>query len=117
MKFETSRRKGVLVIKLSGNLRGHPDCYHFLDKAREKIENQSTTKVVIDLGGVEKIDSAGVGVLASIVTSANNSGASLVFSSIPKRAEKMIVLVGLMRVLDVEPTLDVAVQSLADQPV
>ena len=117
MKFETSRRKGVLVFKLSGHLRGHPDCYRFLDTVRERIEKQDTMKVVIDLEGVEKIDSAGVGVLASIVTAAENSGVSLVFSSIPERVQKMIVIVGLMRVLNVVPTLDAAVKNLAGQQV
>jgi len=117
MWFKVSELQGVTVFKLLGYLYGRPDSYHFLSRVREKLERQDKTKVVIDLGGVGKIDSAGVGVLASIVTAAELSGAYLVFSNIAKRVEKPIVIVRLMRILNVVPALDDAVKSLAGQAV
>jgi len=117
MWFEASELRGVTVFKLSGNLKGCPDSYRFLNRIREDMSRQGKTRIIIDLGGVVKIDSAGIGILASIVTSAEVSGASLVFSSIAKRVEKMIVSVRLMRVLDVVPTLNDAIVRLNAQAV
>lgn len=115
MKYEVSERNGVTVFKLFGYLKGRPDSYRFLGRVREELEKQDRTKVAIDLGGVKKIDSAGVGILAAIVTAAEGAGASLVFSNIAERVEKPIVIVRLMRVLNVVPTLDDAVRSLVGQ--
>jgi len=117
MWFKVSELQGVTVFKLFGYLKGHPDSYRFLGRVREELEKQDRTKVAIDLGGVKKIDSAGVGVLAAIVTAAEVAGASLVFSNIAKRVEKPIVIVRLMRILNVVPALDDAVKSLAGQAV
>lgn len=115
MRYEASKLQGVIVFKLFGYLKGCRDSYHFLNRVRELLENQNRGKVVIDLGCVEKIDSAGVGVLASIVTAAELSGSSLVFANITKRVEKPIVIARLMPVLNVVPSLDDAVTNLAGQ--
>jgi len=117
MKYETSNYQSVLIFRLSGVLRGSPDSYRFLDAVRGKLERRTQLKILIDLKGVTGIDSAGVGILASIVTAAELSGASLVFSNIAKHVAKPIAVVRLMRVLDVVPTIDNALEHFAGQAV
>ncbi len=67
----------------------------------------------MDLSGVEKMDSAGVGILASIVSSADNASAALRFSGLTEKTEKAIVIVGLLRVMQISPTLDDALQQMS----
>jgi len=112
MEYEASEHSGVLIFKISGFLRGYPSGYEFLELFRQKMV-AGTKKVILDLGGVEKISSAGVGILASIFTSADNAEGTLLFVNIPPRVEKLIEVVGLLRVLKVYPTLQDALKSLS----
>lgn len=111
MKVHRSEQQGVRIYEVSGNLRGNPDCYSFLDDVRNDI-SEGADKVIVDLKGVSKLDSAGVGILASIVNSATNAGAALRFSGLSERTEKPIIIVGLMRVMKTSPTLEDALQKM-----
>ncbi len=112
MKVNSHEQQGVRIYELSGDLRGHPDCYGFLDDVRNSI-TEGAGKVIVDLSGVEKMDSAGVGILASIVSSADNASAALRFSGLTEKTEKAIVIVGLLRVMQISPTLDDALQQMS----
>ncbi len=112
MNVNYSEQHGVQVYELSGDLRGHPDCYSFLDDVRNSIA-EGAGKVIVDLNGVDKMDSAGVGILASIVSSADNASAALKFSGLTEKTERPITMVGLHRVMNVSPTLDEALQQMS----
>jgi anti-sigma B factor antagonist len=111
MKVNSSEQQGVHIYEVSGNLRAHTACYSFLEVVRNSI-TEGAAKVIVDLKGVEKLDSAGVGILASIVSSADNAGAELRFSGLSERTEKPIIIVGLMRVMTVSPTVEDALQQM-----
>ncbi len=112
MKVNSHEQQGVRIYEVSGDLRGHPDCYAFLDDVRSGI-SEGAGKVIVDLRGVNKMDSAGVGILASIVSSADNAGAALRFSGLTEKTEKPILIVGLLRVMQTSPTLDEALQQMS----
>jgi anti-anti-sigma factor len=107
MKVEHHEESGVGVYKVSGALRGQPDCYVFLEDVRTAM-TEGATKVIVDLDGVDRLDSAGVGILASIVSSAGNAGSALLFSGISERTERPIKIVGLTQVMQISPTLEEA---------
>jgi anti-anti-sigma factor len=112
MKVNCHEQQGVCIYEVSGNLRGHPDSYSFLDDVRNSI-TEGAQKVIVDLSAVDKLDSAGVGILASIVNSSENAGAALMFSGLSEKTEKPIIIVGLMRVMKVSPTVEDALQQLS----
>jgi len=111
MKIHSYERQSVSVFEISGNLRGTPDSYAFLEDVRTRI-TEGAEKIIVDLGSVERLDSAGVGILASIVSSANNAGAALRFSSLSDRTERPIRMVGLAQVMEIAPTLDEALRQI-----
>jgi len=112
MKIQHHEQQGVHIYEVSGDLRGHPDCYAFLENVRNDI-TEGAGKVVVDLREIDKMDSAGVGILASIVSSADNAGAALRFSGLSKRTERPITMVGLHRVMNVSPTMDDALKQMS----
>lgn len=112
MNANHSEQQGVHIYEVTGDLRGHKDCYVFLDDARNRIAG-GAGKVIVDLSGVGKLDSAGVGILASIVSSADNAGAALRFTGLSERTEKPIIMVGLLRVMKVSPTCEDALQQMS----
>jgi anti-anti-sigma factor len=90
---------GLMVYELTGHLCGHAPAYGFQDEVREKIAG-GTSRIVIDLAGVEKIDSCGIGILASLMWSASQAGGGLVRASVPKQVEKLLGIVMLLDHID-----------------
>jgi anti-sigma B factor antagonist len=111
MEFSTREESGTLVFALSGDVKGWGGSHDFVEEARQRIA-RGAKRIIIDLGGVERMDSSGVGVLASIITSAENTGATLHFVEIPERIDRILVTVGVKRVMKVYPTLQDALKSL-----
>jgi len=91
--------RGLIVYALKGHLCGTPPSYEFQDEVREKI-GAGTRKIVIDLGGVERIDSCGIGILASLMWSASQAGGGMVLASVPKHVEKLLGIVMLLDHID-----------------
>lgn len=115
MEYEVHEYHDVVVFKLAGCLRGNPGSYRFLERVRRELKRLKRKKLIVDLGGLEKMDSAGVGILASVFTAAENAGASLVFVNIPGRLKKTLAVVRLMRLLNVMPSVDEALGRMAVQ--
>ena len=61
------------LYRLEGMLSGSTDSYRFQDEVREKI-GSGTKMILVDLSGVKRIDSSGVGILVAIMWSASSAG-------------------------------------------
>lgn len=111
MDCTTEDRNGVLVFTLNGALHAHAGGYEFLDALRGKIAS-GTRRIVIDMAGVDRADSGGIGVLAAAITSAQNAKANLRFAGITARVWNVLSVVYLARAIQSYPTVEEAVTSL-----
>jgi anti-sigma B factor antagonist len=67
---------GVVVLELSGYIRMGPDCKQLTNQVDELIrENES--RVILDLSGVDLIDSAGIGTIVLCFSRLKKAGGSL----------------------------------------
>ncbi len=87
------------VITLSGNLFGTSRGYELQNEVREKISGGST-RIVLDLAAVDRIDSSGIGILMTMMWSASQAGGRFVLASIPPRVEKVLGIVMLLDHID-----------------
>ena len=87
------------IITLSGNLFGSPQGYDLQNEIREKISG-GTTRIVVDLATVDRIDSSGIGILMAMMWSASQAGGRFVLASIPPRVEKVLGIVMLLDHID-----------------
>lgn len=101
----------VLIYTLRGGLVGSPHAYELQDDIRAKIA-AGARRLVLDLEGVTKIDSAGVGILASLMWSASQAGASLVIAALPPTVEKMLGIAMLLDRIDHTPSRAAALAKL-----
>jgi len=69
------------------------------DAVRSRIA-EGTRKVIIDLADTEKIDSCGIGILASVMWSASQAGGGMVLVSVPEQVEKLLGMVMLLDRID-----------------
>jgi anti-anti-sigma factor len=102
---------GLVVYSLTGNLLGSPEAYAFQDDVRSKVA-AGLQKIVIDLDDTEKIDSCGVGILASVMWSASQAGGGMVLVSVPEQVEKVLGIVMLLDRIDHADSCDQAITML-----
>ncbi len=68
-------------------------------------------KVVIDLGGVNYVDSASIGCLMDLYRQATTSGGTLKLAGVQKRVETMLSMTGAQNFLEIHPDQASAVRS------
>jgi len=91
-------RKAV-TCRMCGRLIGSPVCYEFLEEVRQDIKD-GYSNVILDMGDVEWINSTGVGILASLYTSANNREGAVYVVSVPDRVKSLLQTVQLWQFLE-----------------
>ncbi len=102
----------MAVYAVSGNLYGSSAAYAFQDDVRQKIAG-GTKKIVIDLARSEKIDSCGIGILASVMWSASQAGGGMVLVSVPEQVERLLAMVMLTDRIDRADSCAEAIAKLA----
>jgi len=85
----TDPQRSEQIMVLKGKLLGTPECYEMLDEIRDRIQD-GLTRVVIDMSSVDLINSAGAGILAAIVTSANRQGGRLILVGLQERCQRVL---------------------------
>jgi anti-anti-sigma factor len=103
----------VAVIWMEGRLRGRQECWDFLDAARALVAQER--HVVLDMQNVEHVDSTGVGILASLYTSARNTGSHLVLACMNKRVLRILDVLWFLRILDHTPTVEEAMEKVKEK--
>lgn len=88
------------VWQLTGKMTGGTYCYEFLDTVRENV-GAGRVHAVLDLSAVPWTNSTGVGVLASIFTTAKNAGGALRLVGVNNRVESILKVVNLWGVVSV----------------
>lgn len=110
MKFKTTQQGDVSVIELEGNLMGGPDAGSLNNKLHELVDAKKT-KVVVDMGGVQYINSTGLGLLIGGVTTMRNAGGSLKLARPSEKITGLIKIAKLHSVFEVFTTVADAVAS------
>ena len=101
----------LVVYALSGNLYGSAEAYAFQEDVRQNIAG-GVKKVVIDMTDSEKVDSCGIGILASVMWSASQAGGGMVLVSAPKQLERLLGVVMLLDRIDHADSRDEAIAML-----
>jgi anti-anti-sigma factor len=100
---------GILVYRLKGLLTNAPETYEFLEELRQRLREESP-RAVLDLHGLERITSGGVGIIAACFTSAVNAEGKLALAAVPKPIEAILNIVCLLQVV---PSFATEAQAIA----
>jgi len=76
-----------------------------------KLFDQPNMKLVIDLGGIEYIDSSGFGALLSVLRASKGSGAQLKLCNISPEVMALVQLLQLQTVFDIRKSIDECLNS------
>ena len=107
----TSERSGEVVIIHAAPARlMHPSLADFSSSVKGQLSG-GERKLVIDMSGVEYLDSAAIGCLMDLYRQATQAGATLKLSGVQKRVDTMLTLVGANQFLEIYPDAAAAVRS------
>lgn len=114
MKIKQEMAGEVAVLSLSFTLFGSsaPDSQEFKDKIYQLLED-GVTKFVVNMQGVKRMDSTGIGVLISALTSVRKKGGAFKLAEVNDTMESILVMTKLDSVFETHKSTEAAVQSFA----
>lgn len=111
MKLKERMVGDVAILSLSGKLLGGPPgSEEFRDKIYALID-QGIVKVVVDLGEVKRMNSSGLGILISALTSLRNKKGDLKLAAVNDTMEGILVMTKLNTIFETYGTAEGAAQS------
>lgn len=115
MKIKQRMIDDVAVISLSGKLLGGPPGSQEFRDVIYKLLDQGINKVVVDLSDVQRMNSSGLGILISALTSLRNRGGDLKLAAVNEFMEGILVMTKLNSIFEIYKTAEGAAQSFKEQ--
>ena len=100
MHIDQKASGDVTVIKITGDITLNQGGDVLLKDKIQSLLQQGQKKLVLDLGGVSYVDSAGLGQLVQIHATTKNNGGSLRIANVTKRLKDLLVVTKLVTVFD-----------------
>ena len=110
LKMSTREVKDIMVIDLSGQITLGESAAALRDEVQDELGHGSR-KLLLNLGGVNYIDSAGLGELTHAYTSVKNRNGELKLLNLTKRVHDLMQITKLYTVFDVYDDEKAAVAS------
>ena len=112
MKLLNKEVDGITVIELEGNVLGGPDATVLNDMLHALTEKRKK-KIVVDLSGVDSMNSSGLSMLITGLTTMKNAGGDLKIAAASKKIESLLTITKLTTVFELFPTVRKAIASFA----
>jgi len=112
MKLTSREENGVIILEPKGKIMGGPDATVLHDQLHDLI-NQKKKQVVIDLAKVEWMNSTGLGILISGLTTLRNNGGELKLARVTDKIESLLTITKLITVFESFDNVEEAVKSFS----
>src|SRR6187397_1345590 len=100
MQFETEVKDDVIIVRVNGDISlGKGSDVILKDKINSLLQ-QGHRKLLLDLGGVSYVDSAGLGQLVSVHATTTRQNGVLRLLNVTKRLKDLLVVTKLLVVFD-----------------
>ena len=113
MQLEQRIAGYVAIITVTGDITLNKGGDVLLKDKVQSLIQQGSKNIVIDLGGVSYVDSAGLGELVHAYATTKNKGGSLKLLNVTKKLRDLLVVTKLLTVFDTYDSENEAVQSFA----
>lgn len=110
MDITTKETGGITVIGLKGNVLGGPDA-NALNDTLHKLVEMKKKKVIVDISGVQTMNSSGLSMLIGALSMIRNAGGDMKIAAPSKKIESLLVITKLTTVFEIHPTLRKAISS------
>lgn len=101
---------GTIALQISGEVRTSNDRQRLTQSVEEEIQN-GVRRVILDLSGLQIIDSAGVGSIVLCYSHVRKAGGTLRLAGAKGMVETVLKLTQIHRAIDLYPTIDEAAKN------
>jgi len=115
LSLETRNRGDIIIVHCQGRIVYRDEAAELSRVVGEA--QQQAKKLVLDLSGVNSIDSAGIGELALLQTWSEARSGSLKFAGASPLVSDLLELTNLDSVLEVHPTVEAALAAFHEERV
>lgn len=110
LRMDPKESNGVTVVTLAGRVTLGEESNQLRTRIKELL-GQGKQRMVLDLGDVSYIDSAGLGTLVAAYTSARNGGGEIKLANVTKKFDELLNITKLVTIFDVHESVDDAVKA------
>jgi anti-sigma B factor antagonist len=110
MKLSNREENGVVIIEPKGKIMGGPESTELHDLLHELID-QGKNSVVIDLSKVDWMNSTGLGLMISGLTTLRKSGGELKLANVTDKIQSLLTITKLVTIFKSFDTVDEAIKS------
>ncbi|SHK04831.1 anti-anti-sigma regulatory factor, SpoIIAA [Hathewaya proteolytica DSM 3090] len=112
MELRFEKKQDVLIIRMYGEL-DHHTCEEVRNKLDDRIEREKVKKVILDFRAITFMDSSGIGVIIGRYKKINQSGGKICVAEATGTVEKVFMLSGMNKIIDIYTTVDNALEKLS----
>lgn len=109
LKLSTRHVKGILVVDCAGRIVFGEESAELRDTVKKLLSE--TKQIVLNLSGVNYIDSGGLGTLVALYTTAKNGGGAIKLANLTQRVGDLLQVTKLLTIFEVYDTEEAAVDS------
>ena len=110
MKIKEAYHGKIVVLELNGNLMGGDETTEVHDKVKE-LTQEGFADIIIDLGKVKWMNSSGLGVLMSALTTCKGAGGILKIAKVTEKVESLLMITQLTKIFHNYDSIEKAVAS------
>jgi anti-sigma B factor antagonist len=109
LSMKTNKIDGVVVVYLSGVIYFGEESSALRQRVKELLEN--SRQIVLDMGGVSRIDSGGLGTLVALFASARKGSAEVKLARLGGHPEEVLQITKLFTLFEIFKTAEEAAAS------
>jgi anti-sigma B factor antagonist len=109
LKMSTRTVKGILVLDCQGRIVFGEESAELRDTVKQLLAQNK--RIVLNLGGVNYIDSGGLGTLVALYTTAHQAGGSIKLCNLTQRVGDLLQVTKLLTIFEVYDSEDKAVEA------
>ena len=110
MKTKLLEKYNAVIIDLIGNVMGGDDTKEF-NELLHKLIDEGKKNIIVDLSEVKFMNSSGLGMLISGLTTMKRENGSIKLASVTEKIESLLIITKLITIFEIYDSVDEAVKS------
>jgi anti-sigma B factor antagonist len=110
MKTKLIEKYSAVIVELKGNVMGGDDTKEF-NELLHKLIGEDKKNIIIDLSGVKFMNSSGLGMMISGLTTMKREGGHLKLANVTEKIESLLIITKLITIFETYESIDEAVKS------
>ncbi|MBN1971805.1 MAG: STAS domain-containing protein [Candidatus Delongbacteria bacterium] len=110
MEFNIKKEDGIVTVNINGNLVGNNN--NELNSELQKLIEEDSIKIILNLKNVAQLDSYALGVLASSGSEIQNKGGDLKFAELQPFVSTLFKMMRMNDLFDIYETYEEALSAI-----